>query len=38
MFKAMLEDVLSGMDIKAISQNFHETLVDNIQSLESILN
>lgn len=26
MFKAMLEDVLRGVDIKSISQNFHETL------------
>ena len=30
MFKAMREDVLSGMDIKAISQNFYETLAQLI--------
>ncbi|MBI3753043.1 MAG: carbamoyltransferase HypF [Deltaproteobacteria bacterium] len=30
MFKAMLEDVLNGIDIKTISQNFHETLAQLI--------
>lgn len=36
MFKAMIKDVLNGVDVKIISQNFHETLAQLILSVAKI--